>query len=221
VSQVSAKDKRALALRKLHSFAGVFPLGLFLLLHLGMNGLALFSQDSFEAGVSAVVRVPALWLLELVAIWLPLSWHVLYGLKLALSRPRDHESAGVWKRRLKQAPGIITFAFLVYHLWQFRIQVALGSLKEADLYYELCKGLSSTTASGLPLPAAIYLLGLAAAVFHFTHGLYAFCSDLVSWPRLERPKPLAFGVFGALLFALGATTVIYFATGSRLLFVSR
>jgi len=219
VSQVSAKDKRALALRKLHSFAGVFPLGLFLLLHLGMNGLALFSQDSFEASFSAAQRMPVLWLLELVAIWLPLSWHVLYGVKLAVSWPQNLLKKPGFL--LKQATGIITFAFLAYYLWQFRIQVALGNLKEAELYYELCKSLSSTTASGLPLPAAIYLLGLAAAVFHFTRKLYAFCSDHVSWPRLERPKPLAFVVFGALLFALGATTAIYFATGSRLLFVAR
>jgi hypothetical protein len=69
------------------------------------------------------------------------------------------------------------------------------------------------------LNAVIYLVGIAAAVFHLTNGLYGFC---FSWGitlsrRATRLASAAFGLFGLALFVLGANTVIYFATGSRLL----
>jgi succinate dehydrogenase / fumarate reductase cytochrome b subunit len=68
-----------------------------------------------------------------------------------------------------------------------------------------------------------YLIGIAACVFHFSNGLYGFC---FSWGitrsrRGTRLSSLLFGSLGVVLFALAAAIVIYFATGSRLLFAAQ
>jgi hypothetical protein len=80
----------------------------------------------------------------------------------------------------------------------------------AAIYTRLTEHLSSTS-SGLPLVAALYVFGVAAAVFHLTYGIWTFTR-----PKTRRATVL-WGAGGVALFLLGVTTVICVATGGRLL----
>jgi succinate dehydrogenase/fumarate reductase cytochrome b subunit len=67
-----------------HSLTGVVPVGVFLLAHLWTNAQALSGQSAFDAAVSEIHHLPYLPAIEVFGIFLPLSFHALYGVKLAL-----------------------------------------------------------------------------------------------------------------------------------------
>jgi hypothetical protein len=87
-----------------------------------------------------------------------------------------------------------------------------------DFFTELCAELSSVTPLGIPVVAVAYLIGIAAAAYHFSNGLHGFCFSwgITGSRRASRLASGAFGVLGVALFLLGANTVVYFATGSRI-----
>lgn len=206
-------------LRKLHSLTGVFPLGLFVVLHLFMNAKALQGRQAFEESLESFFGFAYLPLFEVLFILLPLLFHGIYGIKLGLSaRPKlgQYPYSRNWAYTLQRLTGFVAFAFIAYHLYDFRVQVLLGSMSERDVFPELCAKLSSTAAGGVPLVAIVYLIGAAAVVYHLANGLYGFC---FSWGitlsrRATRLASAAFGLLGIALFALAAGTIIYFATGS-------
>ncbi|MDB4994979.1 MAG: sdhA [Myxococcaceae bacterium] len=193
---------KAFALRKLHALSGVVPLGVFLVEYLWSSARALKNDRSFSAdGPSLFLPV-----LEIVVVLLPLAFHVLYS------------SQVLSETRLRRASGFVALAFVGFYLWELRGQKLVHGLAN-DAFYDTLAGRLSSTTAGLPLWAVVYLVGVAAVVFHFASGL---AGVLAAWgtPTAEPPPagaraswvPLALGV---VLFCMGANTVLSFATGSR------
>jgi succinate dehydrogenase/fumarate reductase cytochrome b subunit (b558 family) len=217
-----AKSRRAFLLRKLHSLSGVVPVGLFLLFHLWTNATALQGQERYDDAVAGIAHMPFVGVIEVAGIFLPLAFHALYGVKIALEgRPNlgNYPHSRNWMYVLQRVTGVVAFLFICFHLYEYWFQKATGRMAAQDFYPTLCANLSSTVA-GIPAVALVYLLGIAASVFHFTNGLWGFC---FSWGitlsrRAQRISATAFGLAGVVLFFLGANTAIYFATGSRLAF---
>ena len=220
-AQLSSKDRRAFAWRKLHSLTGVLPVGAYLLFHLGTNAKALQGRQAYAEAVAEIDRLPYLVVLEVLLIGVPLLLHALIGLKITLgarSNVSRYPTTRNWMYLLQRVSGVVTLGFIAYHVYVLRVQVALGKMDKADFFDELCSSMSGTMGPGIPVVALVYLLGVAAAVLHLSNGLHGFC---FSWgiTRSRRAARLAAGVFGLLglaLFVLGANTVIYFATGTRL-----
>jgi succinate dehydrogenase/fumarate reductase cytochrome b subunit (b558 family) len=219
-----SKEYRPLWLRKLHSLTGVFPVGIFLVLHLWTNALAMQGRTVYDARLAAVRGMPIFFAIEVVGIFLPLLFHGAYGLILTIGgsshgsyRP-DHPYANRLAYRLQMASGIAALVFVVVHFWQFRVKLYLGEMSPSDLFTELCATLSATTSYGLPAVALLYLAGIAAAAHHFAYGLYAFCFTwkIASSRTAMRWIPAGFAVLGVALFMVGADTVFFFATGTRL-----
>jgi succinate dehydrogenase/fumarate reductase cytochrome b subunit len=122
-----------------------------------------------------------------------------------------------WMYILQRVTGILTLLFVIYHLWEFRLQKAFYGMGTEAFYGTLQAHMSSTW-HGIPCVALLYLTGIAAATFHFANGLSTFCFGwgiAITRPAQKR-LGLVFGVFGACLFFLGADTVVWFATGSAL-----
>jgi len=215
------QDRRAVLLRRLHSLTGAVPLGLFFAMHLSLNATALQGSRAFDERVQNVQAWPGLLGLEILGIHLPLLIHVALG-ALSMVRPgllADRPGPLRLTRHqafLQRATGLATLTFLGYHLATLRIPLALGRLAPADLGPILTASLSSTTASGVPARAVLYLLGTGAASYHLALGLSTFGSTwelATSEPAVLRLR-VASGLAGATLFTLGALTVLHHATGS-------
>jgi succinate dehydrogenase/fumarate reductase cytochrome b subunit (b558 family) len=199
----------------------VFPVGVFLVEHLWTNAKGMAGQAAFDRAVREINHMPLLPLIEIFGIFLPLAFHAGYGVKLALDgRPNvvRYPYSRNWLYTMQRVTGLAAFAFIGWHLWEFRIAKLLGRMGPQDFYPTLVSHLSSTV-GGVPVMAAVYLAGVAAAVLHFANGLWAFC---FSWGlcvsrRSQRLFAAAFAAMGAVVFVVGANTVLYFATGARFL----
>jgi len=213
-----SREQTGLA-RLLFSLTGAIPLGAFLVLHVVVYARALGGREALERALPDE-SLPFL-ALELLFVWLPLTYHALYGSFLALASTQSLGQAPYVRRSvhfLQRLSGLVVLVFIVYHAWQLRAPLARGSMTRKDLFFALVESLSSTTGLGVPLVALVYLIAIAATAFHFGRGLLAVCA---AWGvvRSERSIKLASWACGLLavgLFWLAATTVIYLATGSNL-----
>jgi succinate dehydrogenase/fumarate reductase cytochrome b subunit (b558 family) len=216
-----ARNHRPYLWRKLHSLSGVVPVGGFMVFHLWENSTALQGQERFDESVAGINKVPYLPVLEWALILLPLLFHALYGVKLALaSKPNvgRYPYTRNWMYTLQRVTGLLAFAYICFHLYEYWGQKIAGKLAPEQFYSALCLNMSHAIGP-VPVVALVYILGIAACVFHLANGLWGFC---FSWGitvtrRSQRMAATVFGVFGLALFALGANTVIYFSTGASLL----
>jgi succinate dehydrogenase/fumarate reductase cytochrome b subunit (b558 family) len=209
---------RSFLLRKLHSLSGVLPVGGFMVFHLWTNAKALAGQEPFDHAVGEINDMSYLPFLE-TTILLPLAFHALYGVKLAIDGRPNVGAYGYsrnWMYVLQRVTGILAFLFIGFHLWEFRVQKGIGQMQPSAFYPTLCAHLSSTV-SGVPLIALVYIVGIAAACFHFANGMWGFCASwgITLTRRSQRMSAALFGIVGVLVFVLGANTTLYFATGSR------
>jgi succinate dehydrogenase/fumarate reductase cytochrome b subunit (b558 family) len=214
------KNRRPFLLRKLHSLTGVVPVGGFLVFHLWENSRALQGKEQFDEMVNGINHMPYLQVMEWGLILLPLAFHALYGIKLVLEgKPNvgSYTFTRNWMYTLQRVTGLLAFLFIGYHLYELWGQKVIGKLGPDQFYTRLCEDMAYT-AGPVPVIALVYILGIAASVFHFANGLWGFC---FSWGvtvsrRSQQLAATAFGVLGLIVFFLGANTAIYFATGARI-----
>lgn len=214
------RSRRPFLLRKLHSLSGVVPVGAFLVFHLWTNAKALQGQERFDDAVADISHMPYLPVIEIGIILLPLAFHALYGVKLALEAKPNvgaYTYSRNWMYTMQRVTGIIAFAFIGFHLWEYWLQKMIGRMEPQQFYPSLCANMSSTT-SGVPVTAIVYIIGIAASVFHLSNGLWGFC---FSWGvtvsrRAQMMAATVFGLAGVVMFVLGANTAIYFATGASI-----
>jgi succinate dehydrogenase/fumarate reductase cytochrome b subunit (b558 family) len=214
------KSRRPFLMRKLHSLSGVVPVGVFMCFHLFENAKAMQGQQQFDEAVAGIGHLPYLWALEIGAIMLPLLFHAIYGLVIALrGQPNvgSYTYSRNWMYVLQRVTGILAFLFIGFHLYEYRFQKLMGTLAPEQFYPQLTANLSSTVGP-VPVVALVYILGIAACVFHFANGLWGFCFSwgLTISRRSQRLSAAVFGIVGLIVFLLGANTAIYFATGTRL-----
>jgi succinate dehydrogenase / fumarate reductase, cytochrome b subunit len=213
-----AQNRRAFLLRKLHSLSGIVPVGGFMVFHLWTNAKALGGQEPFDKAVSEINHTPYLPVLEWGLILLPLLFHAGYGMKLVLDAKYNvgkYNTSRNWAFTLQRITGVLAFLFIGFHMYEYWGQKLAGKMAAEQFYPALCKNMSATVGP-VPVVGLLYVLGIAACVFHFANGLWGFC---FSWGvtisrRSQQYAAIVFGLLGLAVFFLGANTAIYFATGS-------
>jgi succinate dehydrogenase / fumarate reductase cytochrome b subunit len=172
--------------RKIHSLLGVLPLGGFFVEHMLTNYAAYQGgQERFLEHVHWIHSLPLVLALEIFMIWLPLLYHGVYGLYVAYQSRNNVNNYGYvrnWAFAAQRITGVITFVFVVWHVWNTRVQIALGNVEQDAI------GVHMHEIATTPLYYWIYIVCIIAAVFHFSNGLWSF---LVSWgitvgPRAQR-----------------------------------
>ncbi len=154
--------------------------------------------------------LPLVFFLELFGIWLPLLYHGVYGLYVAYTARNNVTNFSYFRNQmfmLQRVTGVITFIFVVWHVFQTRLQVALGTTTHAGL------GLTMHDIASNPVYFVLYCIGILSATFHFSNGMWSF---LVSWgvtvgPRAQRISSYIWmGVFVimAVMFILSLTAFI-------------
>ncbi|KAA9008592.1 succinate dehydrogenase [Paenibacillus spiritus] len=187
--------------RKIHSLLGVIPLGAFFIEHMLTNFSAVEGGASgFQDSVAWLNSLPLVFFLELLFIWLPLLYHGVYGLYIAYQAKPNLNRFNLernWRYTLQRITGIVTFIFIVWHLYETRVQVALGNVTHEEL-----GGVMHDITSN-PALLAVYIIGIVAACFHFANGLWSF---LISWgitvgPRSQRVSSfICLGLFVVVTF---------------------
>lgn len=187
--------------RKIHSLLGIIPLGAFFIEHMMTNFAAVEGGASgFTDSVLWLNSLPLVFFLELFGIWLPLLYHGVYGLYIAYQSKPNLNRYNIernWRYTLQRITGIITFVFIVWHLFQTRVQVAVGNVEHEEL-----GGVMHDIVTQ-PLMLTLYVIAIVAACFHFANGLWSF---LISWgitvgPRSQRVSSiLCLGIFVLVTF---------------------
>ncbi|MFB5083855.1 succinate dehydrogenase cytochrome b558 subunit [Symbiobacterium thermophilum] len=202
-------------LRRLHSLAGVVPVGLFLVFHLFENSKAMYGPEAYNEVVLSINSLPFILFIEIFGIFLPLYFHAIYGIYIAADARHNvsqYSYGRNWAFLLQRITGLVTLVFVTYHIWHFRVQKALGVY---DGNLEL-PGLPSYTivaeAFASPLAKVLYGIGIVAAAYHFANGLYTF---LITWgitigPRSQRVSSLVTNLLFVLVSAMGLTALFAF-----------
>ncbi|WP_139491019.1 succinate dehydrogenase cytochrome b558 subunit [Brevibacillus dissolubilis] len=176
-------NTRGFWMQRWHSLLGLVPVGAYLLVHLMINYQATRGEEAFNKAVEMAESLPFLIVLETVLIYLPLLYHAGYGLYIAFIAKHNTRAYGHFRNRMffwQRITGMFTLAFIVWHVWETRIQYALGN---KSLDYQMMADILQN-----PWMVAFYLVGLLSAVFHLSNGLWSF---LVHWgitvgPRSQR-----------------------------------
>jgi succinate dehydrogenase / fumarate reductase cytochrome b subunit len=206
------------ALVRLFSLAGVVPLGAFLLVHVGINASVLWGTAAFARAEDAILTLPALGLFETVFVFAPLALHAGLGAWWTLTRtplppPSPAPPAVTVATRVT---GLVGLVFIVDHV----IEQRFGSFHRASEGGAVASELAATlsaTAYGVPWRGVAYLIGMACVVFHFSVGLWTWCT--VHWPlqtaAARRRAAWALAAVGSATWLTGANAIVVHATGAR------
>jgi succinate dehydrogenase / fumarate reductase cytochrome b subunit len=160
--------------RRLHSLTGIVPVGAFLIEHiLVSNATAINGPAAYAHQVKFLASLPMVLVLEAFGIWLPITFHALYGFYIwyrGETNVTSYPWQGNWMYTLQRWTGAIVFAYIGWHVWHLRFagidlhQNPGASFGKVQL--ELAQ----------PALLAFYIVGLLCAAWHFSYGVWLFCA---------------------------------------------
>lgn len=165
--------------RRLHSLLGIIPVGLFLIQHLVINHFATRGPEAFNAASDFMGNLPFVLFLEWFVIYIPLMFHAFYGVYIAFTAKNNVKRYGTfrnWMFMLQRITGVFLVIFIAWHIWQTRIQKALGATVDYDMMAEIFAS---------PFMIVFYVAGVIAATFHLSNGIWSF---LVTWGLAQSPR---------------------------------
>ena len=194
--------------RRLHSLLGIVPIGFFLLEHVITISQVLGGGHVFDAAVAKLAAIPhdILITLEIVFIAIPLLIHGIYGAYIAMQAKLNPGRYGYMRNKqftLQRITAWYLIAFLIWHVGYLRF-IVKGS--EGISFAQMSSYLDN------PIVFALYVIGLVAAIFHFTNGLFTFS---ITWGIAKGPRvqsvinKMAWGLF-VLLSAVGVASMFAF-----------
>ena len=173
-------ENREYFYRRLHSLLGVVPIGIFVVQHLIVNHFIVYGEESFNKAAGFMGNLPFVLALEILIIYLPLIFHAVLGVYIVFTAKNNVGTYGFarnWLFFLQRITGIITLIFVVWHVWQTRIQVALGN---AEVNAQLMQDILQQ-----PFYFWFYIISILAVVFHLANGLWGFA---VTWGIAQSPR---------------------------------
>jgi succinate dehydrogenase / fumarate reductase cytochrome b subunit len=174
VAPLRAGQGASFVLRRLHSLSGIVPVGAFLFEHILIsNSTAISGPDAYARQVNFLANLPLVFFLEVFGIWLPIAFHALYGFYIwyrGEGNVGEYPWTGNWMYTAQRWTGGIAFAYIVWHTWTMRFtgtdlhafpNYSFGKVQE-ELFH--------------PALFAFYIVGLVAASWHFSYGIWLFAA---------------------------------------------
>ena len=206
VEPLRAGQGHSFLLRKLHSLSGIVPIGAFLVEHILSNFEALKGPVAYAEQVKFLNSLPLVRVLEWGFIFLPLAFHALYGVYIAVRGKSNvvyYPWAGNWMYMVQRWTGYIAFAYIVQHVLRQRF---LGvSLPEhpgaafAKVQHELAN----------PLMLAVYVIAMIAVCWHFSYGIWLFAAKWGITPGNKARRNFGYvcAVIGFALCVMGLASI--------------
>lgn len=231
-------DRHHFLLRRLHSLTGVVPIGVFMIVHLLTNGSIVWGlinagdwkgvhagAATFQHEVNFIHSLPALVLIEVLGLWLPLLFHTVLGLIYA-SRARYNNARYTyqsnWRYTLQRISGYVGVLFIFYHVatlrWGWKFLIPGGTEWSAEYAAAtLAQALQGSETGYTPAGVAVsafYMVGVSLLVFHLANGLWtaAITWGLTVSEASQKRWGYVCTTFGAGLMVLAWSAVIGFAT---------
>ncbi|MCA9290892.1 MAG: hypothetical protein KDA25_07175 [Phycisphaerales bacterium] len=224
-------DRHHLLLRRLHSLSGIVPIGAFLLMHLTTNSSIVWGRvtghsgaEVFQHEVNFIHSLPALFLIEVFGLWLPIAFHAALGIVYATSGRSNVSRYGYganWRYTLQRLSGYVGVLFIFYHVATLRWSwdwLPLAGIFDAD-------HAASTTAIALRggveditwrafVVGGFYLVCVSMLVFHFVNGLWtaAITWGLTVSTTAQKRWGAVCAAVGVGLFIAGVLAVLGFLT---------
>lgn len=168
--------KENYVLHRIHSITGVIPVGYYMVQHLALNSFAIAGEAQFNGVIAFFEGIPkhVLLAMEVVAIWLPLIFHAVYGVFIVSRAENNYFTTKYkWSHNrmffLQRVSGLVIFAFLIYHsLSTTGYKYATGDVERLKYaaWHEFFQN---------PLWILVYATGILASSYHLGYGIWNFC----------------------------------------------
>jgi len=195
--------------RKLHSLSGLVPVGAFLIEHILSNVEALNGPLAYAQQVRLLNSLPLVRALEWAFIFIPLAFHALYGLWIALrgrATVNIYPWAGNWGYLTQRVTGLIAFAYIIQHVWRQRFSGVMLPEHPGAAFAKVQHELHN------PWMLALYILAMIATCWHFSYGIWLFAAKWGITPgtRARHRFGQLCAVFGTVLCILGLASIYAF-----------
>lgn len=205
--------------KRIHSFVGIVPLGIYVILHLARNMSSVAGPAAFDHAIASTWAKPINYVWTVLLVYLPLVYHAAYGIHLTITGEKtsffkypNFQNLRFLFQRLS-ALGLLGFLFA--HIFLTRMHVSMGWLQSADVNpggqvtYDYFATHMTDWSKGT---AIVYALGILATAYHLANGVATFC---ISWgittgAKAQRRAEYVALVFGLLLLAMGYAAVVGF-----------
>jgi succinate dehydrogenase / fumarate reductase, cytochrome b subunit len=200
VAPLRAGQGISFLLRRLHSLSGVVPIGAFLLEHFISNAEAFRGPIAYGKQVQFLNSLPGVFLLELFFIWIPLLYHGLYGIYIwyrGESNVTDYPWIGNWLYTAQRWTGIVALIYIVQHIYSLRFTGVHLATHPMQSFAKVQAEFQN------PWMIAFYAVGIIAASWHFSYGLWLFAAKWgITTGEIARRR------FGYVCFALAVGLVL-------------
>ena len=174
VAPLRAGQGYSFLLRRLHSLTGIIPIGAFLIEHLISNSESMRGVQAYNDQVKFLTSLPFVHVLEWVFIFIPLIYHGLYGVYIwyrGESNVSEYPWTGNWLYTAQRWTGIIALVYIAYHTYVMRftgVHLMGGGYNAA--FSKVWLDFQH------PWVVAFYVVGIVAASWHFSYGLWLFAA---------------------------------------------
>src|SRR5450432_3565389 len=159
--------------RKLHSLSGIVPIGAFLVEHILSNFEAVNGPIAYGLQVKFLNSLPLVRVLEWAFIFIPLAFHALYGVFIAIrgrANVNVYPWAGNWMYLSQRITGLIAFVYIIQHVWRQRFSGISLPENPGAAFHKVQVELSN------PWMLAIYAIAMVATCWHFSYGVWLFAA---------------------------------------------
>ncbi len=174
VASLRAGQGNSFVLRRLHSLSGIIPIGAFLVEHFISNSEATKGPMAYNEQVKFLTGLPFVSILEWVFIFLPILYHALYGFYIwyrGESNVGEYPWSGNWLYTSQRWTGLIAFLYILYHTYYMRftgVHLMHGGWENG--FWKVQHEFQN------PWAVAAYVIGIVAASWHFSYGLWLFAA---------------------------------------------
>jgi succinate dehydrogenase / fumarate reductase, cytochrome b subunit len=204
VAPLRAGQGISFLLRRLHSLSGVVPIGAFLIEHFISNAEAFRGPVAYGKQVQFLNSLPGVFLLELFFIWIPILYHGLYGIYIwyrGESNVTEYPWIGNWLYTTQRWTGIVALIYIVQHTYTLRFTGVHLATHPMQSFAKVQAEFQN------PWMIAFYAVGIIAASWHFSYGLWLFAAKWgITTGETARRR------FGYICFALAVGLVLIGAT---------
>jgi succinate dehydrogenase / fumarate reductase cytochrome b subunit len=209
VAPLRAGEGTSFLLRRLHSLSGVVPIGAFLLEHFISNAEAFKGPLAYGKQVQFLNSLPGVFLLELFFIWIPILYHGIYGVYIWYqgdTNVAEYPWSGNWLYTSQRWTGIIAFVYMIQHTYSLRFTGVHLPTHPMQSFAKV------QTEFQNPWMIAFYAVGIIAASWHFSYGLWLFAAKwgITTGERARRGFGYICLLLALVLVSIGAVSMYGF-----------